>query len=121
MLRRQEASEMNMDDSVTQRVMLFVSKTAGVNIDQLNPDTTLFADIGLDGADAWELMDAFGREFNVNLSDFEFDDYFGPEGIWFGPWIIVTVIRRLLVGEPHVAARKRPISIRDLVLAAETK
>jgi acyl carrier protein len=45
----------------------------------LSEDTRLLHDLGMDGTDAVEFMEAFSEEFNVDMSEFKFDRHFGPE------------------------------------------
>lgn len=46
----------------------------------LSRETRLVEDLGLIGDDADEFMGNFSKEFAVEGGDFEFDDYFPPEG-----------------------------------------
>jgi hypothetical protein len=44
----------------------------------------------MDGTDAVEFMEAFSKEFNVDMSEFEFDKHFGPEG--FSPLDLFDIV-----------------------------
>jgi Protein of unknown function (DUF1493) len=46
----------------------------------LTRQTNLVNDLGLDGDDADEFMAAYTKHFNVEAGDFQYSDYFGPEG-----------------------------------------
>lgn len=46
----------------------------------LTRQTNLVDDLGLDGDDADEFMAAYAKQFNVEAGDFQYSDYFGPEG-----------------------------------------
>ena len=51
--------------------------------DRIDLTDRLAHDLGIDGDDAWELFEAFGAEFEVNLEPLyrRWDEHFGPEGI----------------------------------------
>jgi hypothetical protein len=86
---------------------------------RLRLDTTLLGDLGIDGDDGLELMADFGRKFNVDLMQFEPSKHFGPEGGCFPPLALYVLLRTWVMGDPHEAVGLLPISIRDLVRAAE--
>ncbi len=46
-------------------------------------NTRIEKDLGVTGDDAAELIEAFAKEFQVDVSHFKFHDYFGPEGMDF--------------------------------------
>lgn len=100
------------------RVIDFLSNEVGVRASDLSLETTLFGDLRLDGDDAAELLEKFGREFSVDLSQFHLSDHFGPEGVW--PWTVIQwlapAFRR---GTPEERSRLKPITIADLVRSAE--
>jgi hypothetical protein len=83
-------------------------------------DATLFGDLGIDGADGWELIEAFGKEFEVDLSGFDPTKHFGPEcggnPVSLFIWFIEEVLRRR---DPHEVWGLKSITVRDLVEAAE--
>ncbi len=110
-----------MTDEIEMRVKEFVSSEAGYDYNRLTLETTLFRDIGMDGADGWEFIEAFGQQFEVDLSDFSPAKHFGPEGMWFPPLIIIGMIRWLVLGDLHRAAGVTPISVGDLVNAVKAK
>ncbi len=60
-------------------VMEFVAQFTGIKRERLTPTLTLFGDLGVDGADGWELIESFGRQFRVDISDFRAHRHFGPE------------------------------------------
>lgn len=74
------------------------------------PETVLQGDLGLDGHDAFEFMEAFAEQFGVARGDFDFHRYFGPEG--FNPF---TLIASLFSRKPPLV----PITVAMLVRAAE--
>jgi acyl carrier protein len=54
----------------------------------LTRETTLRKDLKLWGDDAFEFIEAYGREFSVDLSEFDIKKYFPPEGDSILPAII---------------------------------
>jgi acyl carrier protein len=111
-----------MDKDLETRVKAFVARERATNFDDLNLDSTLFGDLGTDGADGWELIEDFGKEFDVDLSGFDPAKHFGPEcGADLGTlivWFVEEVLRRR---DPHEVWGLNPITIRDLVKSAEKK
>lgn len=106
------------------RVIDFVAHHACARREQLKRDTTLFGDLGMDGQDGWEFMEAFGQEFDVDLSRFRADRHFGPEGlpVW-APLAWLFCLPFLMVHKPappEERAGLRPIRIEDLIDAAKT-
>jgi len=70
-------------------------------------ETELRKDLKLWGDDAAEFLAAYGKEFNVALSQFNFDRYFPPEG----DFIMPAVIRALRLKEQP---KYSPLTIGDL-------
>lgn len=71
--------------------------------------TKISQDLGLEGDEADQFLDAFSKKFNVDFSDFNFKKYFVEEGwdpIRF--FIYTTGIIKL-----------KPITLRDLEKSAE--
>jgi hypothetical protein len=107
---------------IESQVKTFVARETALDRQRLSLETTLFGDLGTDGDDGWELIDAFGKEFDVDLRGFDPSKHFGPE---CGPnpftlfyWFIQVV---LLGRESHEIWGLTPITIRDLVDAAESQ
>jgi len=103
--------------------MDFVAEFTGVKRERLTPDSTLYADLCVDGADGWELIEKFGQKFQVDLSGFRGDQHFGPEGLpiyapiaWL--WFLVSLPFRKRRSAEDEAGLK-PIRISDLILAAK--
>jgi acyl carrier protein len=107
-----------MPSSTDLEVLDFVAHFVGVPSAQISASTTLFGDLGVDGEDGSELMVAFGKQFNVDLSTLDVTRHFGPEGLW--PWAPLRWLALWLrPGTPEGKARLLPITITDLVRAAE--
>ena len=108
-------------DDLEDRVVAFVSQRTAVSPALLTLNTTLFGDLGVDGADGWELIEEFGREFDVDLATFKPAQHFGPEASGCLSFAAFRYLFLRLIGrkpEPHAAVGQRPISIRDLIDSA---
>lgn len=68
---------------IEERVAKFVSRQVGSRL-PITSTTTLFGDLGVDGEDGSDLLDAFGKEFSVDMAQCDPQQYFGPEGCY--PW-----------------------------------
>ena len=106
-------------------IMDFVTEFTGVERQRLTPATTLFGDLGIDGADGWELIEAFGQKFQVDISTFRADRHFGPEGlpiyapfVWL--WCLVSWPFRKRQ-TPEEQASLRAIQISDLIAASKER
>jgi hypothetical protein len=106
-------------------VMDFVAEFTGVRPPRLSPASTLFGDLGIDGADGWKLIEAFGERFHVDLSSFHADRHFGPEGfhilapvLWLW-WLVSSFFRPKQT--PEERAGLRAIRISDLIAAARER
>jgi len=75
-------------------------------------DKRLLEDLGIDGADASELLEEFAERFHVDMSGFRPADYFGPEA-GFSP--LALLYYRLLRRLP----KTEPLYVRDLVSTVE--
>jgi hypothetical protein len=62
------------------RVALFVSKATGAPVSRLQKNTLLENDLEITGAKAIQLITAFGQEFDVDLSAFQYLNHFTPTG-----------------------------------------
>ena len=58
----------------------FLSVEIGIEVSRLKEETDLFKDLGVDGDDFFELMEAFKKEFSADLSNYRWDFHHGAEG-----------------------------------------
>jgi len=109
-----------MCEDMFKRVESFVLRFWPASKGPLSPDTRLLYDLGMDGTDAVEFMEALSKEFGVDMSEFEFNKHFGPEG--FGPvdlfYFLYCLVARIFKKD---VSGLIPITLRDLVLAAEAR
>lgn len=83
-----------MNHEIFNRIKRFTVDHAAVEEDDVTEDASLENDLGVYGDDAAEFIVAFGKEFNVDVSNFMAAEYFSPEGD-----IILPSIIRALTGK----------------------
>ncbi len=112
-----------MCEEMFKRVEAFVLKLWPPIKGPLSPDTSLLKDLGMDGTDAVEFMEAFSEEFDVDMSEFEFDKHFGPEaGITpIHLLIYLFILLGRIFKKDLDLSGLIPITLRDLVSAAKAK
>lgn len=69
-----------LSNEFLEEVKSFIAEHTCVKITRLCLETTLREDLGIDGDDAVDLLEAFSREFQIDLSDLNFTEYFDAEG-----------------------------------------
>ena len=102
-----------MDNSIFQDLILFIQDVRWEYQLELHPNISLERDLKITGDDAVEFIIAFGRRFNVDVSNFKADDYFESEGISLSS--IVDVFRK---SKKEI---KKELSLGDLEKAIENK
>ena len=108
--------------AIEEEVTAFVAAKTRCSAERLNPRTTLFGDLGVDGDDSDELLAAFMKRFGVDMRAYRRDRHFGSEG--FLPWtpLFWLVLAWRAAGEkvstPESRARLSPITIQDLIDSA---
>lgn len=105
-----------MNIELLNEVKAFVGEYWGEPKTQLSAETSINDDLGMDGDDGLEFMDAFSRRFAVDLGTFPYDNYFGPEAPATPISIIASTIRRLRTGKWTDLS---PLTLRQLAEAAE--
>lgn len=95
------------------KVIAFLSKELKVDNCTLQDDTRIFHDLGVDGDDAIELIESFSQQFDVDVSGFPYEQYFGAE-VSLSPFAIITQI---------LGKRKKfqPLCVADLVSAVKLR
>jgi hypothetical protein len=73
-------------DALEERVIAFAAHEPSVRPEKIALTDRVNLDLGLDGDDAVEFFEKFGREFSVNLEPLghRWHEHFGPEG---GPFL----------------------------------
>jgi hypothetical protein len=97
-------------DNLFHRLRALVQKFSGRRPDRLLLDADLRKDLGVDGDDAYQLLEAYMKEFSVDMTRFEFKDHFEGEGIRLRGlrWIL------------GITKTYQPVTISRLVEAAKT-
>lgn len=126
-----EVPEEKINAELYARVSAFVADQRGESEEKLTPDTRLQDDLGVDGDDGFELIEAFCEEFEIqNTSEINLTKYFAPEGcnpfeiyVWLYYEIPVdlyywVVGREKPREEPNSDI---PLTLRNLVKSAEAK
>lgn len=72
---------------------------------QLTRQTDLVRDLGLAGQDAFEFMETYATQLSIHKGDYEWSNYFEPEGVWLLPSF-------------RKKQKKKPITLGMLELAA---
>jgi len=104
--------EINNNDLVA-KVIEFVSNEIGIDEAKLKPELSLYHDLGVDGEDALELLEAFSKVFNVDVTGFPLPDYFGNEGS-MSP---IGFLKGLITSRTKDC--KKRLTIEDLIESAE--
>jgi len=81
-------NHIKMNDEVFEKIRLMVIDKMGKYRKPLVRDTTLEKDLGVSGDDAVEFLLDFGKEFNVDMSNFDIKKYFFPDGDSILPAIV---------------------------------
>jgi hypothetical protein len=74
------STDLTPEPEIYEKILTFVLEETGTR-KCLTRQTDLLRDLGVDGDDASEFMYNFGEKFQVDLSNFRFDNYFGGEGL----------------------------------------
>ncbi len=106
-----------MDDEVNPELVAFLCQETGSAPNKIRRQTQLRRDLGVEGDDGVELIEAFGRRFGVDVSGCTLGLYFGPEGsvgpiellLWIG-WAITRQLPRFV-----------PITVDDLEASIRAK
>lgn len=67
-------------ENISEEMKKFVNEIRGGYTFDLTKDTKLQEDLNIWGDDAVEFIENFGGNFNVDISEFDFNKYFKPEG-----------------------------------------
>jgi len=105
-----------MNDEIFARVKAFVAKHSRIAEEKFTPEAQLLDDLGIDGDDAFGLIEAFGEEFGMqDMNDFHFEAYFFPENYGCS----MSFLYHLLFDRKEV--QRTPITLRGLAESAEAK
>ena len=68
-----------MNEETFNKLKDFIVKKAGVDDEEITRDTQIEDDLGVTGDDAVDLIIAYGKAFDVDVTRFMAAEYFGPE------------------------------------------
>ncbi|MBI1926411.1 DUF1493 family protein [Candidatus Poribacteria bacterium] len=109
-----------MNDTILARVKAFVAEHHRIAEKKFNPDTRLLEDLGIDGDDGVELIEAFCEEFEIDPSTIHISEYFGPEGCdLIGS--LFGFLYDLLFDKEKLRSTSTPITLHDLAESAQAK
>ncbi|MBJ7406376.1 MAG: DUF1493 family protein [Bradyrhizobium sp.] len=100
----------DIDDAELLESLLSFVQTETLTRRQIILATDIARDLGVDGDDAHEFICRFADQFKVDMSEFDFDMYFGGEG-----FDLVGLIKSLVVGR----STKAPMTVELLFRAAK--
>ena len=107
------------------RVRGLVSGQSGVPEAEISLDTRLFEDLGMDGDDGHELLEAFADEFGVDMSGMAPLNYFGDEPPIWGISTLIPIIacfnKRFRTYARHAMRGRRTLTVRSLVASARAQ
>ena len=102
-------------EQVAQNVFDLVERLTGFPAERMRKDPHVRLNTSIDGDDAVELMEAFAKEFGVNMEGFAYERYFGSEGIRDPITTIVGWLRQMW------RPARQPLTAAALVEAAVSK
>jgi hypothetical protein len=107
-----------MNTPKLEEMIAFVAAETSIPQGKISASSRLYHDLGICGDDADELMQLFAKRFSVDMSAFEFHEYFEDEPSLLD-WLRLfrkaaqRLSRRRALGGP------RPVTIADMVRCAE--
>jgi acyl carrier protein len=107
-----------MNTELLEEVKAFVAEFWREPKGRLSAETSVNDDLGMDGDDGVEFMQAFGERFAVDLTSFSHDKYFGPEAGATPLSMVKGIILRVKTGTWSNLA---PLRLCDLTEAAERR
>ena len=107
-----------MNTDLFEQVRTFIAEFSSVRKDRIFAETRINDDLGIDGADGEELLEAFCARFGVDASTFPPHKYFGPEAAANPLSVILSIARRVTTGSWSGLS---PLTVRDLVRAIDSE
>ncbi len=104
-----------LESDIESKLRDLIVEILGARDSEIRPEASLFHDLGADGLDGEEFMEAYAKHFQVDMSDFEVSRHFGPEA-GFNPFSYFY----WRFFKPDVL-RKIPITLAHLVDCARTR
>ena len=78
-------------DDLESRIRTLIIRQTGISPEKITAETDVVDDLRIYGDDVWELFEAFGKQFSVQMDGFRWYHHTGLEGcnpLWllFKPW-----------------------------------
>lgn len=105
--------ETDVMEELFESIKLLVYQKIGNNNIRLERGTRLYKDLKIDGDDAFELLESFMVRFNVDMTGFDYNEYFAPEGI-----DIIGAAVRLFKGKE---TKLQELTLGDLEITAKSR
>ncbi|MCX2800793.1 DUF1493 family protein [Microbulbifer thermotolerans] len=96
-------------NEIKARVIDFLSNETAISASKINLSTRLFHDLGIDGEDAMDLISEFSKSYEVDVSNFQYSEYFGNEGA-ASPFSLIKMILNC-----RTQADKKELTVEKLI------
>ena len=103
---------MDKSEELTIRI---IAEESGKKLECVSMEATLLGDLGLDGDDAWSVIERLHNENGVNFSEFNFSEHFRSEPCFKSP---IYFFKRVSGLDHHAAAGKIPITVSQMAKAS---
>lgn len=111
-----------MENNELENLISFVREFVGNYPHEINLDTRVSEDLGLEGDDAIEFLHGYSKMFNVDISEFPFDKYFCSEGFELFTFVVsffrrksylTLTVRNLMdaISEGKLLGGRNPLSL----------
>lgn len=97
-----------------EEVIEFISKSLSIPVRSIRDNSSVNSDLRVDGDDAVEFIESFAKRFDVDISKFKFEQYFGAE-ISTNPLQLLARLFR------KSQSNFKRLEVRDLVEATRSK
>ncbi len=102
--------------NIEETILGLVSIESPNDTELITMESTLLGDLQIDGDDAWEVIEACHHKYKVDFTNFIFQNYFRNEPCFKSP---LYYFRKYKYGDEHIASRKQPLTVAQLVKACE--
>jgi len=68
------------NNTLSEDIKGFISEQTGISAKRISKNSRLEKDLKIYGDDAFELIKAYSKRFDVDVSEFNIANYFSPEG-----------------------------------------
>ncbi len=102
------------DVNIEQQVISFLSDISSIEKNKISLNSNIAEELKLEGDDAVEMLEEFGRKFEVDMTSISVDDFFVSEAS-FSPidflWALISKRKKVI----------KPMYVSDLIAAAASK